>query len=94
MDFKLLELPLKVLKVPGEDPFDNSLFAKICSALTLLFGILVCISSVMELNYGEWTIIAIVPVVETFMASLEVEFVFLRIALFMEKKYVCVLLPF
>lgn len=72
MDVNVLELPLKLLKVPGVDPRDNSWFSVLGSFVCLATGILVCVNSVMEIYYREWTITEIVPVIETFMATMEV----------------------
>lgn len=73
MDLKVLELPLKVLKISGLDPrVNNSWFAKIMCMLSFVISIIIFIATLMEMYQGEWNIVSVILEVETIVAVIEV----------------------
>lgn len=72
MDLKILDLPLRVLRLPGLHPEQTSWISKLTSFTSIVTAVIVLVTSVMEMCRREWTIVSIVPEVETFMAAMEV----------------------
>lgn len=72
MELKVLDLPLQILKISGLDPTDTSYTGNIKCVLSFLVSVALLITSIIEICWRKWRIISIVPVIETFMAVLEV----------------------
>lgn len=72
----MLELPLKVLKIIGLHPTDNSWFAHTKAASIVISGVTVLVACIMEICMVEWNIISVVPEVEALSATLQVLKVF------------------
>lgn len=68
----MLELPLKVLKITGLHPTDNSWFAHMKAAIAVTAGVAVFVTSIMEMCMVEWNIVSVVPEVEALTATLQV----------------------
>lgn len=65
LQYNGFDLSLNVLKLSGLDPRVKSNIAKVMSAISVLTGITELISSFIEMYICEWTIVSIVPEVET-----------------------------
>lgn len=72
MDLTVLDIPLRILRLPGLHPDQVSWTSKITSFITLLTAIISLITSVMEICRTELTIVSVVPVIETIMVTMEV----------------------
>lgn len=72
MELQVLDFPLKILKMLGLDPRDDSRFAKLKSSAVISALSVLTVTALMELYCTEWKIALIVPVVEGFMAAMEV----------------------
>lgn len=73
--------PLRALHISGLDPWDNSWFAKLRSFLTFITAFIVCITSIIEMITIEWHVDAIVPAVEAFVGSAQVN-IFIKQSIF------------
>lgn len=72
MDLQVLDLPLRVLKIPGLDPRDNSPQAKLRCFISLVILLVFLVTAVLEMRQGGSSITSIVPEIEAVMATMEV----------------------
>lgn len=72
MDFKLLHIPLKMLKLYGLYPQSNSWVAKTINIATAVTNTLLLSAIIIEMCNREWTFLTITPLVETLGAVIEV----------------------
>lgn len=72
MELQVLHYPLKILKISGLDPRDNSLFAKISWSVATGALSFMLATSLIEMATKEWSMALIAPVVEGMVASTEV----------------------
>lgn len=63
----------KILDLTGLDPRNISLFATIKSLVTIVAAFLLIITSVTGMGCAEWNVDTIVPIVEGFVAALQVK---------------------
>lgn len=73
MDLQVFDLPLRILRIPGIDPSDNSLLAKMKRFISCSTFFVVLTTAVMEMQRREWSVTSIVGEVESIVMTMEVE---------------------
>lgn len=69
MELQVLDYPLKILRLSGLDPRDNSWLAKLISFLTATTMFALFVTSVMQIVIEESSLTIVAPVVEAMTAA-------------------------
>lgn len=83
MNIKILSFPLKALDIAGLNPTKTSWFAKTKSLMAIVAAVVLIVTSLIEMAYAKWNVDTIVPVMEAFIAALQVKF---KIAILSKQK--------